>query len=80
MIMTKTIENQIFRSFLHPVQESVLNGTIDAEQLYSDLCITVRMESDLESDAMCEEIADDIYVRLTGYIPTDFLTRLNIPR
>ena len=78
--MTKTIENQIFRSFLHPVQESAINGTIDAEQLYSDLCITVRMESDLESDAMCEEIADDIYVRLTGYLPAEVRTQLNIPR
>ena len=78
--MLNTFANQIFRSFLHPVQESVLNGTIDAEQLYSDLCITVRMDSDLESDAMCEEIADDIYVRLTGFIPADFRTQLNIPR
>jgi|32_taG_2_1085360.scaffolds.fasta_scaffold18019_6 hypothetical protein len=80
MVMTKTIANEIFRSFLHPVQESVLNGTIDAEQLYSDLCITVRMESDLESDAKCEAIADDIYVRLTGYIPAKFRAQLNIPR
>ena len=78
--MTKTIENQIFRSFLQPVLESAINGTIDAEQLYRDLCITVRMESDLESDAMCGEIADDIYVRLTGYLPTEVRIQLNIPR
>ena len=53
MTMTNTLKNKIFHGFLKPMQESVSNGTLNAEELYRDLCIIVRLESDTESDAMC---------------------------
>lgn len=78
--MTNTLSSKIFHSFLKPTQESALNGTLNAEELYRDLCISVRMESDMESDALCIECADEIYVRLTGFIPAKMREQLNIPR
>ena len=80
MTMTNTLKNKIFHGFLKPMQESVSNGTLNAEELYRDLCIIVRLESDTESDAMCVEYADEIYVKLTGYIPANLRAQLNIPR
>tara|TARA_B100000902_G_C27196875_1_gene856962 strand:- start:31 stop:219 length:189 start_codon:yes stop_codon:yes gene_type:complete len=62
------------------MQESALNGTLNGEELYRDLCISVRMESDIESDALCIDCADELYVKLTGFIPVKMREQLNIPR
>ena len=66
--MSDITQADLIRLFLPQVQERVQAGDFDDEELYEALCFTVRIESELRSDADCEDLADSVHTWITAQI------------